>query len=409
MGDGPIRSTVLATDGANGMELLRGPTRRQVVVGAGVVLGAAALSATPFLRTLFTSITRIAQPAVGVVAPPSTRYPDLLGQLASGVRGGLAAHGQADAPVFAQTAANSAPSAAANAARELIEREKVDLVLVYASPMQAALLGSLAQEKSVPVVVVDPGAHVVTSADADSRVLAHSLGHWQGVWALGAWAGAQLGRHAYVISSLYESGFDVLSAFGHGLAKAGGSVLGTSITHARPNDVADAVRNAATSGADALFVAAAGHEADDILLAIAADKTASRLPLLVPGLSAERLAVVPGLSAFTALTWPVGQKSPFAMLGEDVGAIVAGAVHGGTKALPGGTSTLSGARGEVRLDLRKGLTDVPVGIYSASSTACDVTYKPVAAEGNTSVATVFADDIVAKPRTGWLDVYGSTL
>lgn len=379
------------------------------MLGAGVTLGVAALSSSPFLGGFLDSLARVFQPTVGVVAPPSTRFPDLLGQLAAGVRSGLAAGGQPDAPVLARTAAHSAPSSVAAAARELIERDKVDLVLVYANPTRAQLLGQLAEETGVPVVVVDPGAHIVTSADAEPRVFSHSLGHWQSAWALGSSLAGAAGSSAYVISSLYESGFDILGAFEHGLVTAGGAVTGTSITHAKPGDVADAVRKAASSGADAIFVAASGHEADDILRAIAASKAASRLKLLVPGLSAERLAVAPGLSAVTALTWPAAEKSAFEMLGEDVGALVAAAVEGGSKALPVGDTALAGARGDISLDLATGRSDVPVRMHSATASGGTVEFKPLATQMNTSKATAFADAILPSLRTGWLDVYGGSL
>jgi hypothetical protein len=385
------------------------PTRRQAVIGTGVAMGAVVLASAPFLSGLVASLSRVLRPAVGVVAPPSARYPDLLEQLVSGVRRGLGTNGRIDAPVFARTAANSAPSSVATAARGLVEREKVDLVLVYGNPTQTDLLGALAKETGAAIVVVDPGANIVTSGDMEPRVLAHSLGHWQSVWSLGAWSAGALGPRTYVVSSLYESGFDILPAFEHGLTKAGGSVVGTSITHVKPGDAAVAARLAGASGADALFVAASGHEADEIIRAVAADAAAARMPLLVPGLSVDRLAVQSGLTAFTALTWPVGRRTAFEMLGEDVGTLVAKAVDGGRDALPAGDTTLSGARGRIGFDLASGRTDVPVRIHSASARGGSVALEPVAEERNTSSASAYADAILPAVRTGWLDVYGSTL
>ncbi|PKQ19734.1 MAG: hypothetical protein CVT66_08490 [Actinobacteria bacterium HGW-Actinobacteria-6] len=410
MAEKPSQDSGFVTRGSDSSrDAHRGPTRRQVVIGGGVVLGAAALAGVPFLGGLLTSLTRVFQPAVGVVAPPSARYPDLLGQLESGVRAGLAVGGQVDAPVFSRLAANSAPSSAAAMARDLIEREKVDIVLVYANPTRTDLLGALSAETGVPVVVVDPGAHIVTSADTEPRVLSHSLGHWQSAWSLGSWSADAVGPRAYIISSLYESGFDTCGAFEHGLAQAGGSVIGTSVTHVQPGDVASAVHAAVVSGADSIFAACSGTEADEILRAIAADKSAARIPLLIPGLSADRLVSAPGLSAFTALTWPAAKKSAFAMLGEDVGALVAAAVEGGRKALPSGMTEFTGARGDITLDLASGRTDIAVGIHSAVASGGFVAFEPLSVAMNTSQASAFADDIVPEVRSGWLDVYGSAL
>lgn len=408
MSDQPIREGAESAEGVEGASDSRMPTRRQVVLGAAFAVGAVALS-SPLWHGLISSLAASPRPAVGVVAPPSTRYRDLLAQLEAGVRRGLATGGRPDVSVVARASANSAPSSVAVAARELIERDKVDLVLVYANPTQVDLLGALSKSTGVPVVVVDPGAQIVTPAETDSRVLSHSLGHWQSSWSLGEWSVGAVGPKAHVISSLYESGFDILNAFDHGLTHAGGSVVGTSITHARPGDIADAVRNAAASGADSIFVAASGHEADDILHAIAKNKAASRLGLLVPGLSADRLAAASGLSAFTALTWPVAKRTAFEMLGEDVGALVAAAVAGGRSALPAGRTAMAGQRGDIQLDLASGRTDVPVRIHSVTASGGTVTFTPLAAESNTSKATAFADEIVPGLRTGWLDVYGGSM
>lgn len=385
------------------------PSRRQVILGAGAVLGVAAVSSSPFLRGAFASIGRMVNPAVGVVVPPTVRYPGLLDQLTSGVRAGLSAGGQSDAPVLARTAAASAPSSVAAAARELIERDKVDLVLVYANPTRTQLLGELAEETGVPVVVVDPGAHIVTSTDSDSRVFSHSLGYWESTWALGSWAAGAIGRDAYVISSLYESGFDVLSAFEHGHSTAGGRVMGTSVTHLHSGDVVDAVSRAAASGADSLFVAGSGTEADDILAAIAADTAASGMRLLVPGIASDRLAAAPGLTASTALTWPAADVSVFEMLGRDIGELVAAAVEGGADALPSGETEFVGARGNITCDLATGSTNLPITICSAVAGGSGVTYQVLASADSTARATVFADEIVPELRTGWLDVYGSSM
>ncbi|MDP2232532.1 MAG: ABC transporter substrate-binding protein [Actinomycetota bacterium] len=385
------------------------PTRRQVLLGAGALLGITAAGSTPVLRSAFASVARMVNPAVGVVAPNAARYPGLLNELADGVRSGLAAAGQPNAPVFARTAASSAPSSVAAAARALVEHEKVDLVLVYANPTQTQLLGELAEETGVPVVVVDPGAHIVTSADADSRVLSHSLGYWQSTWELGSWSAQGVGPDAYMISSLYESGFDVLNAFEHGLNAAGGRIVGTSITHLGPGDVAAAVSKAAASDADSLFVACSGAEADDILAAIATDKAASAMHLLVPGIASDRLAAAPGVTATTALTWPTTDSSVFEMLGRDIGELVAAAVDGGADALPAGETTFDSARGKITLDLATGRTDVAVTIQSATAGGSGVTYTQVAAAGSTARASALADQIVPELRTGWLDVYGSSM
>lgn len=343
------------------------------------------------------------------MAPRAVRYPALLDELADGVRAGLSAGANSIPKVVARLATSSAPSAIAAAAEHLVTEERVNVVLAYANPTQARLLGDLAENHGVPVVVVDPGAHVVTSGDDEPRVLAHSLGHWQSIWALAHWSVGGVGTSAFVISSLYDSGFDGPSAFAHGYERAGGTIAGSSVTHVRPGDIASAVEASVDSEADALFVAASGREAEDILRAIAADRKARRLAVLLPGLASVALGVADGLGAITAVTWPASGKSPFASLGEDVGALVAAAVEGGESAVPHGTQQFAGERGDLVVDLRTGRADVPITIMRVSSAGGRVIWKPVGVTSNTAVASAFADEIPPMPRTGWLDVYGAQL
>lgn len=383
-----------------------GLTRREVVFGAGALFGATALASRPLWRKTAATVARTTAPAVGIVVPPSQRYPLMLEQLVAGVRSGLAAGGQKGTPVFSRTAHNSAPSGVAAAARDLVVRDKVNTVLVYANPTRTAELDALAAETGAAIVVVDPGAHIVTSSDVSKRALAHSLGHWQSVWMLGAWAAKSAGARVHVITSMYDSGFDTINAFAHGLESSGGKLLGTSLTHKEKGDVAVAVREAAVSGASVIFVAASGEEASEIFRALAADARTSRIPLLLPGLAVAQLAGITGLTGHTALTWPAGRTSPFQMLGADVGALVAAAVEGGTRAVAKGSVAHSGARGAITVDLAKGRTDLPVRIHSITSGAGAATLKPLRMSSRTSKATVLADEIVPELRTGWLDVYG---
>jgi len=60
-----------------------------------------------------------------------------------------------------------------------------------------------------------------------------------------------------------------------------------------------------------------------------------------------------------------------------------------------------------RVWLATGRTDVPIAVHTASVAGGMVVLTAAGVTTNTARASAFADAIVPKLRTGWLDVYGS--
>ena len=108
------------------------------------------------------------------------------------------------------------------------------------SPINPALTQRLAEHGAV-LLMSGAGANLPRAVDDSPYVFYHSLGLWQGAWALGAWAAKNLGKRASIISSFYDSGYDHLYAFQLGLENAGGELLRTRVTGLRSSDLADAL------------------------------------------------------------------------------------------------------------------------------------------------------------------------
>ena len=75
-------------------------------------------------------------------------------------------------------------------------------------------LTSLFEQRQVPLVLANVGAHVVRPRQRHPLVLHHSLGYWQSSFALGRWAARNLGPRAYVSASIVDAGYDTLTRSG---------------------------------------------------------------------------------------------------------------------------------------------------------------------------------------------------
>ena len=83
-------------------------------------------------------------------------------------------------------------------ARELIERDKVDVVGGVVNSEVAADLRPIFEESRRVLIVTNVGANVVREADRSSHVFYNSLNYWQANRATGQWAADNLGRRAFV-------------------------------------------------------------------------------------------------------------------------------------------------------------------------------------------------------------------
>jgi branched-chain amino acid transport system substrate-binding protein len=205
---------------------------------------------------------------------------------------------------------------ALRASHQLIEEEKVDLVVGVISSEVAARLRHLFEAHQTPLIVANAGANVVREADTNPYVFYNSLNYWQANWAMGAWAGANLGRTALVVTSLYDSGYDALHAFRAGLASVGGAIAQTMVTHASSevDDLEGVLATINRGRPDFVFAAYCGAPAADFVTAFARSGLAQQFPLAVSGFMVEEdLLSAQGNAALgvrSVLTWASSLDSP---------------------------------------------------------------------------------------------------
>jgi len=164
------------------------------------------------------------------------------------------------------------PAAAVAATSALIAEGRADAVVGMLNPGALAHVRDLLERAGRVLITTDGGANVVRDAEQSAQIFHQSLGYWQSNWAMGDWLARNLGRRGFLVSSLYESGFDARYAFQHGFEAAGGTLLGSEVSHILPGDagltaIMSAIRAARPDFVYGMF---SGADAVDFVQAYAA-------------------------------------------------------------------------------------------------------------------------------------------
>lgn len=237
-------------------------------------------------------------PRLSMVAARSRLRPHLAANLALGIRLGLEHSGKAGDVRLAETAAGS--TALLRTAEATMRRDRPDHLLVMQHPGAAADLGKLARELNSSIMLIDPGTNVPRVSETDPLVELAGMRQWQADYALGRWAATQGARSAVIISSLYDTGYDLINACSAGF-QSGGGVEPTVLLTDGPCDAGcslDSTVDRATQLApDVIHVLHSGREASQLLRALAAD--GGRL-LTATSLSLDDAA---GIGFYSASAW----------------------------------------------------------------------------------------------------------
>jgi branched-chain amino acid transport system substrate-binding protein len=343
-----------------------------------------------------------------VVLPHARRQPSLGDDLLAGLRAGFGA-----LPITLLTEPyDTSPTQARAAVLALLERGAAAIVGLFSYGQAMPLQADLAARRT-PLIVADFGADAPRGA-AGPWIFRNALNLWQTSHALGAWAATQLGRRTVIVSSFYESGYDLHFAFRQAFEQAGGSVLDAPVTHGPAgNGLADAIARIRAARPDTAFALYSGNEAAEFAAAWRAAGLAGRLPLL--GL-APLDAAAPGLLQAATLPWATGLVTPAsqrftralqaggrapgaaALLGYDSGRLLAaaaraGAPHSHAFRAAIATAAFDGPRGPTRVHPVTGHVAAPFYLRTPNG----LQRLPPVDEQAAGVAAV--------PKTGWVQAY----
>jgi branched-chain amino acid transport system substrate-binding protein len=401
-------------------------TRRSFLRLAGLTMGA--LTAP----SVCGKTARAAAPLhIGIIVPePSARY-----HFASELQRGLALYLTEQGGTLAGQEVQlhiehyqRSTSRGRDMAAQLLNRQPIDLLVALINRGVLGPLRPQLHERQLPLLIADAGADVWRSAQDSPYILRNSLSYWQSNWALGRWAGAEIGQRAFIATSFYESGYDALYAFRAGLSAAGATSDELVVTH-RPDQEADfdaLMRKITLARPDFVYAAYSGPQATAFLQAYAAAGLAGRTPLLGGAALVDELQPA-AHGAYTALPWSaalttdanqdfvrryVAQYGQMplagAALGFDTAALIGHALDasGGRtgSALRDALAAQSylGVRGPVAF--LAGAQEITAPIYLRQFDAGSSTQRVIARLATDGVAALAAD-LSTSLKTGWTNAY----
>jgi branched-chain amino acid transport system substrate-binding protein len=372
---------------------------------------------------------------VGVIVPTGASYTDMGSSLFAGLQ--LGADEDVGSPrvamFWSQRTVERGYGGAFTAAQELLD-EGVDVVVAGITAPVARQLAPTFEERGVPLVVANVGAHLVRPAARSPFVLHNSLQYWRASYAAGAWSAATLGRRAMIAASLADSGYDTLYAFARGFEANGGSVLDTLVTHERADaGLAGAFEAIAAASPDVVHGLYTGPAAVEFVRGYA--KAGLRpTPLVVGALACEefllgglgrsaigvrsaaswtRSRATEANQAFVAAYSARGGRAPdpFAALGYDTAMLVA---EGARRAVAGGGSVrglidalhgvrLVGPRGRLTIDTPTNSIVTPLAIREVrrvDGERCNVEIAKASAGRSIPAAL---EDLVLEPASGFIN------
>lgn len=369
---------------------------------------------------------------IGVLLPPSRFYPKLGQNLLAGMRLFFV---QNRLPVkFFVEEIGFGWSEALRKSTKLLNNDHVHLVVGAVNPDVVPHLRDLYEDRQRVFIASNAGENVVPSAASHPLIFHHSLGYWQANQALGAWAAENLGQKAFIVSSLYDSGYDALATFRNGFEQAGGQVSQVYISHtnAKTDRIETTFDEIRKSGADFVYALYCGKPAVEFVQAYAASGLAGKIPLAGSGFLVEDYVLTSqarsALGIWSALSWAGRLDNPenqvflvayqiqngrpadiFAVLGFDTARLIAEGVETAGGDLDQ-TDRLVAALEMVRFNGPRGLVTVDPGAHIVST---PLYLRQVAQE----VSLVFnqviselppplaAEKTLAAIKSGWLNAY----
>ena len=374
---------------------------------------------------------------LGMVLPRAAAYPHLGTSILAGMERYFA-RSAGRAVTFRTIELAPGTGFIESAVERLLAEGPLDFLIGMATPTVAARLHERLAASGIVFVNATVGANVPRDTEHSPQVLHSTLAHWQGSWALGRWAAANLGKRSVLAASLHDSGYDAFYAFRLGFESQGGEILATHVTAqpVRHADVAALLDSPEGRRADCVYAAYSGEQALDFVRAYARAAPATRPPLLGSAFLADepllRALGEEALGVRTVATWAAALDTPanrdfcrdyraqvgqdpdiLAVLGFDTAHLIdqaASASRAHVVQAAGLASGLAargaiGPRGILSLDTNTGIVASPLYLREVRITADGIAHVPIA-----TLAGPRHDDaeialLRASQKTGWVTPY----
>jgi hypothetical protein len=424
------------------------PHRRSFLKTVGVLGGAVLGSQVPGLggsSTLptantitSTSNTPYVSAKIGLLAPPSRMYPAYMGAFVAGLKLGFDRFADEGGHVRIQWVIRETGLSSGElfqGAKKLVELERVDLALTLANPAIIPRLIPLFESSETCLLVCDAGANLVRPSERSAHVFHNTLGYWQACYAMGQRTVREHGPNVFILTSVYETGYDALAAFRLGVERAGGREVGLAIlgAHSSNDDLVKTLAMLEDLHPDAIYLAQSGPDAPSILSRGALYGLLQQAPvvgspfLAEGGLDGEAALAAVGIKS--GMSWAHGLANPenqaflsafasktgktadaIGLLGYDTANLLIAAFSAAEshkELLPAALESAkwTGPRGEMSMNAATHTTKMPLYLRQTKRSAggvksVDTGTLPSLDEGSAEIQS-----LMKKPRTGWDNAY----
>lgn len=409
-----------------------GISRRQFLNTAGTVVGLSALAA---YKPIVDSVLGGKTLKIGVLLPSSNIYPGLGDKFLAGIRLYLDQD-----PVYHNIQLISEPSgygpgSALAAAKKMLDREHCDIITGITGTEVSTGLRDLVSERQKFLIANHLGANLIRQTDSNPYIIHNTMNYWQSNWALGRWAGENLGKRVFVSASFYESGYDAHYAFQAGFESSGGEIVG-EYTDNLPREMNHKNRHfheITRSKPDLVFASYSGSQSARYIRNYQRAGFAGKIPLLTSGFAVEQSILDQvGKAAdgiYSCRVW-TGDNSgsgfvnafrkyykqepdDFAVLGFETGLLISSAIAKGNFDLKDAHSVqqkftqtlISSPRGERFVDSSTKQTSPDHYLQRVRFSGTRYCNQPVQKLAAHPEIENIATRIASNPKTGWLNPY----
>lgn len=393
--------------------------RRDFVKFLGFGTGALAIAPLPSPTEALAS-TKTSRPAlkVGLLLPSSTIRPGMTSSLMNGMQvyfEEAKTAGNFGSVQLVPETIGLGSTVAARKATQLLKEADVDMVVGLVSTPTAMRLGSLFEAEQKVLMVVGAGEAMPHETETSPYVFHSTLNYWQSNWATGQWAAKNLGGRAFMVSSFYESGYDALYAFRAGFEQAGGTIIGSAVTHMSPDDdgMATAMASIQSAQPNVVFAAFNGKPAQEFMRHYASISPLENTALIGTPFMMSEQEVAP-VDFYYGTAWLAGLKNAkneafsaqyrrtvghapdaFALLGYDTAQLL-------THSQGLANAHFDGPRGKI--EMKHQSTTGPIYLVSVKAGHMPekgAVVSEFSAFAGKTLHTDKADDV----RTGWMNPY----
>ncbi|MFH1034791.1 MAG: ABC transporter substrate-binding protein [Pseudomonadota bacterium] len=153
------------------------------------------------------------------------------------------------------------PGVANEKAKELYEKEKVDVIIACPNSAAALAVAQQALLHKKPFISTSAGTTDLIGKSCNRYVFKWNYNDYMLATAVGLWGAENLGKNWYTITSDYAWGHDLLKHFTAAIEKKGGKLLGNDMVALHTADYSPYILKAASPNPDVLALLNVGKDA----------------------------------------------------------------------------------------------------------------------------------------------------